>query len=678
VLSVIEKQTGVTFNYDRTILNVQQPVKGGLQGRLSDVLYKLEDAVGMEFLLEGQTISIRKKIAIPGNTIKGKVLGAGDEMPLPGASIIIKATGRVIITDSKGEFVYQPSSADTIGGLKLTARYVGMDPKEVFAGNRRQLTIYMDGAPLGMQEMVVTSSYTKSRRREEIVGSVVQLDAEALQTYRPMESVDKMLEGLAAGVYVETNTSLNTPVKVNVRGQGSLIGFGVSRTTSSQPLYVVDGMPVYEQQAGDESVNFSNETYLNPLSAINPNDIASVTILKDAAAAAIYGANAANGVILITTRKGVSGKTTINANYSTGTSRFINQTKYLNGPQYHEVLREALINNGLTEKMATEQAGSPTINTDWFALTNRPATYQRANVDVSGGRGGTTFLFSTGYLEQQSSSIGNDLKKMYLRLRVDHEVNKKLSLSMSFNPSITRQNTMSIYGSVILPPNISPYNADGSYNELSAFAVPNPIAVLAQNEDSHRGTAFTSVSKATWNVIPALSVTGMFAVDYYHNKETMYKSAQNATGRNTNGSLQIIDRENVGWTSFVQASYDKVLKEKHALSFLLGTQAQDARTDLLRGLGTGFTFDKLRSLSYAGTRTSASSTNSNATISYYSNLGYDYNKKYYVSVSARADKSSVFGGDKQVALNAALGLGWIVTKESFLQPGNILSFLRLL
>lgn len=668
VLSEIEKQTGVVFNYDRASLDLQQTIKGALQGPLSEVLPRLESLAGIQFRLTGNTFSIRKRTD---SNIRGIVLSAGDEEPLPGASVIVKATGRVIIADSKGEFTFQPAGEDT-----LICRYVGMTPQEIIPGNRKMLKIYLQGTPLGMQEMVVTSSYTKSRRREEVVGSIVHLDVEALQVYRPLESIDKMLEGMAAGVYVATNTSLNTPVKVNVRGQGSLVGFGTNRTTSSQPLYVVDGMPVYEQQSGDQTSNFNNETYLNPLSSINPQDIASVTILKDAAAAAIYGANAANGVILITTKLASGGKTRFNVDYKTGVSHFINQTKYLNGPQYYEVLRETLINNGKTEALASSMAGSSTINTDWFALTNRPANYQQVNMDVEGGRGGTAFRFSAGYLKEQSSSLGNDLQKIYLRLRLDHEVNKKLSLTFNLSPSINRQNTMSIYGSVLMPPNISPYNEDGSFNELATFNIPNPVAVLAQNEDSHKGNAFTSISKATWKVLPAITVTGMFGADYYQNKETIYKSAKNATGRSVNSSLQLIDRSNLGWTSFIQGAYDKVFLQKHAVNFLLGTQAQDATTNLLSGQGSNFTFDRLRSLSYAGTQRSSSSSQSNATVSYYTQLSYDYAKKYYLTASARADKSSVFGGDKKVAVNAALGIGWTITKESFLPPGKALNFLR--
>ncbi|RZK64442.1 MAG: SusC/RagA family TonB-linked outer membrane protein, partial [Pedobacter sp.] len=242
--------------------------------------------------------------------------------------------------------------------------------KEVTVGKQSFLKVEMDNDIFGMDEVVVTSSYTKEKRREDVVGSISQLSSKQLQTYRPIESFDKMLEGMVAGVYVETTTEMNTPVRINIRGQGSLPSIGVSRSTSTQPLFVIDGVPAYEQQRNSEASIFNGESYLNPLSNINPDDIKSLSVLKDATASALYGADAANGVIIITTKSGEAGNTRFNINYDTGISRFINEYKWLSGPQYHSVLREAYINGGRSVTDATQFAGSSTINTDWFDLVN--------------------------------------------------------------------------------------------------------------------------------------------------------------------------------------------------------------------------------------------------------------------------------------------------------------------
>ncbi|RAJ05187.1 TonB-linked SusC/RagA family outer membrane protein [Chitinophaga skermanii] len=677
IYASLEKQTGIAFNYDENTVKGNQLVTLQVRGGLDVVLQQLGEATHTTYKQIGNAITAAYKVPTPIDpNISGTVTSKSDGQALPNVSVLVKETGDVFATNENGIFQYQfpqqrPAKAT------LVFRYIGMKPYEIVIGRQTKLVVQLEENPLKVAEVVVTSSYTKERRREEVVGSISQLNAAALQTSRPIESVDKMLEGLVAGVYVETNTSLNTPVKVNIRGQGSLTAMLGGRTTSTQPLYVVDGVPLYEQQRGDEHSSFANENYLNPVSNINPADIKSISVLKDAAASAIYGANAANGVIIITTKNGSAGKTKLNVDYKSGVSTFINQIKYLDGPQYYELLRETYINNGLTPAAAEALSGSKTINTNWFDLTNRNASYQNVNVDVSGGKQGTSFRLSGGYLQQNASSLANDLEKMYARFRLDHEVSNKFSMSVNMSPTLTMQNALNIYNTVILPPNISPYNADGSYNELANLNVPNPIAVLNQNTDKHKGMSFIGNIQGTYKVNSDIQVMANVGTSYYSNKENIYQSGLNATGRTRNGYLQIFDRRNLGWTAFLQATYEKTFREQHHVNVLVGTQVQDENTELLKGMGTGFSYDKLHNLNNAASQTAASSSMSSAMVSYYSQLAYDYRKKYYTSVNVRADKSSIFGGDKQVAMNASLGVGWIVSNENFLQNNNTLSFLRL-
>lgn len=678
VLNSLELQTGYNFSYTEGEAVLAKPVHLNFTGPWPAALEKLSALTGAEFLQSGRTISVRTQANAPKAPalITGWVADAAGT-PLEGVSIQVLPEGRSIQTNDKGEFVYRLAGKDTAGTVKLQFSYIGMQSKIVSAHKGENLAVEMNNNPVSMQELVVTSSYTGERRREEVVGSIAQVTSKELQTNRPIESLDKLLEGLVAGVQVETNTALNSPVKINIRGVGSLTNIGGGRTSSSQPLYVINGIPVYEQQRGDENTAFNNENYLNPLSNINPDDIKSIAVLKDASASAIYGANAANGVIVITTKTGNTGKTQFSINYQSGFSRFINQMKYLNGPQYYEVLREMYINNGRTAAIASTLAGSSTINTDWFALTNRTPSFQNVGISLSGGSGNTTFRLSGGYRNQQSNAMRNDMQKIYMRLSVDHKISNRFKTGIEISPTITRQNSLQIYNQVILPPNISPYKEDGSFNDLDGLNVPNPIAIINQNDDYHRGTAVTATAYATYQVSPAITVTGKAGGDYYENKETIYLSGQNATGRNLNGSLQIFDRKNLGWISFLQAAYDKTFAHKHGLHVVAGTEMQDAETNLLRGSGSNFSFDRLRSLSYAGTKASYSSQQSRASVSYYAQASYDYDQKYYLNINARADKSSVFGGDKQLAVNSSIGAGWIISKEAFFKAAQpYVSFLR--
>lgn len=675
IFKEIETQTGYKFNYDQNEIDLKQSVTLNSKNSLKETLDALSAQLGLDFGISATSISVRKgdkKTALQVRLITGLVTNSGS--PIPGVNIFKKGTRQGAVTNGDGQFTLR-LTGDNLDNTILEFIYIGMKTKEVVLGKQTYLTVDLENDVFGMSEVVVTGSYTKEKRREDVVGSIAQISGEKLQTDRPIESFDKMLEGLVAGVQVETTTELNTPVKINIRGQGSLPSFGASRGTSTQPLFVIDGIPAYEQQRGNEAGVFNGESYLNPLSNINPDDIKSISILKDATASALYGANAANGVIIITTKNGDAGKTKLNFSYDTGIATFINEYKWLSGPQYFSLLRETYINSGRSVTEATQLAGSNSINTDWFDLTQRNAIYHNAGLDVSGGSDKTTFRFSTGYRNQQSSSFGNDLEKVYIRLRVDHQLADKFKVGFNFSPTFNRGNALSTYGNVLLQPNVSPYNADGSFSDFSN--VPNPLAVLAQNEQSNKGVQLLANANASYQITKEIAISATLGADNYQNKQTQYQSALNATGRNANGRLEIYDRNYLGYIGFVQATYDKVFEEKHTVNFLVGTQVENRNTDLLRGQGAGFTFDRLRVLNLAATQTSASSKSSDATISYYSQLGYDFKKKYYANVNGRLDKSSIFGGDKQVAFNGSVGLAWLISNEDFLKDNKTLSFLKL-
>jgi len=674
ILKHIEKQTGYKFNYDLSLVNLNEKTSIQAEGSLNAVLNILSDRYDLEFGINGNSISIRrgaKKPVKASRTITGTVRDKESGSPIPGVNIHIKGTRQGAVTNGNGEFIYK-IIADKIDQTILVFSYLGMKTKEIILGNQVFVNVNLESESVGMNELVVTGSYTKDKRREDVVGSIGQVSAERLQTDRPIESFDKMLEGLVAGVQVETTTELNTPVKINIRGLGSLPSFGASKSTSTQPLYVIDGVPMYEQQRGDENIKFNGESYLNPLSNVNPDDIKSISILKDATASALYGANGANGVVIITTKSGTAGRTTINVSADAGIATFINQYKWLTGPQYYSLLREAYINGGRSATEASQLSGSKLINTDWFDLTQRNAIYQNYGLEVSGGTEKTTFRFSSGYRNQQSSTLRNDLQKTYVRLRLDHEFSDKFKLSISLSPTFSKSNSLSDYGAVTLPPNLPPYT-DGTFTDF--LGVPNPLAVFEQNENSNKGFEFLGNVNASYQITDHLSISGTFGADAYQNKQKQYFSALNATGRTANGRLEIFDRAYTSYIGFVQTAYDRTFKQ-HTINFLVGTQIENKMTDLLSGTGTNFTFDRLRVLSTAGVRSSASSSSENATVSYYASLGYDFAKKYYLNLNSRIDKSSIFGGDKQVAFNGSVGASWIVSKEDFLRNNEILTFLK--
>ncbi len=611
--------------------------------------------------------------------VTGTVVSSEDNLPMQGVTVILKGTARGTNTNAEGNFTLQLTTAQRTDGY-LVFSSTGFNRQEVKIGGRANLKVSLGKDVMVLKDVIVTNSYTKARRKEEVVGSIATVSAEELQANRPIESIDKMLEGLAAGVQVETSTELGTPVKINIRGQNSLTNlFGSNRTqltTSSQPLFIVDGVPVIEQRRGDEPIQFlNNEQLLNPIAGINPDDIESISVLKDAAAASIYGANASNGVIIITTKKGKAGKTRINVGYSGGWSQSINRIKWLDGNQYYNLVKELYRNDGRSPFDAELLAGASDINTPWFELVNRYGTFQNIDLDMSGGSESHQFYISGSYLGQQSIQKGNDYMKAYVRMRLDNQLTKKLSLSISLAPTLTRKNALNLYAAVPIIPNVPVYNADGSLYKFSNLGVPNPLAILEQNTNVHDGGSINGKARLEYALYKNLRFSSTFGIDGALNKQTKFDSPKNATGESKNGFAQIYDRTNFSWISSTQANWSPEI-DLHKMDVVVGFEAQSQSTKLLRGEGTGFSYARLTELSNAQNQSSASSRQNGSSISVYGQGSYSFASKYFVTASGRYDAASIFGTDVNATVNAAAGLGWIISKEHFLENVAWLDMLR--
>ena len=617
--------------------------------------------------------------AIAQQTITGTVQSADDNIVLQGVSIYLKDTKRGTSSDNNGKFSLTISDAEWKDGI-LEFTSVGYYTREVKIAGRNNFNISLAVNNQELKNIVVTSGYSRPKRKEEVVGAISTVTSKELQTDRPLESFDKMLEGLASGVQVQTNTELGTPVKINIRGQNSISEiFGSNRqglTTSSQPLYVVDGVPIAEQRKGDEPIGFGGEQFLNPLAGINPDDIESISVLKDAAAAAVYGANASNGVIIITTKKGKAGKTKLTVGFNAGISNPVNRIKWLNGKDYNMLAKELYINEGTDPVTAERLAGSNEINTDWFGITNRTGVVQNYDMEFSGGTEQSQYRISASFLDQQSIQLGNDYQKAYFRLRLDNQLSKKLSLSTTLAPTITRKNALSVYSDITpIVPNIPTYNADGTYYTI--VGVPNPVAVLNQNTNYAEGGSLNGNLRLDFQAAKNLRLSGNLGTDILLNKQNLYQSALNETGRTKGGFAQVFDRTNFSWIAFTQANWTPKIGDKHKFDVLAGFEMQSQNTKLLRGSGTGFTYYRLNELSNASSQQSASSRQTSNSYSVYMQAAYNLSDKYFLNITGRTDAASVFGTDVNTTLNGSVGAGWAISKEKFLINSKLIDQMRL-
>ncbi|MFN4144572.1 MAG: SusC/RagA family TonB-linked outer membrane protein, partial [Runella sp.] len=369
-------------------------------------------------------------------TISGTVKSSEDDSPLPGVSIIIKGTTRGVNTDGGGKFQISVPNANA----KLVFSYVGFEKQEVTVGNRSTINVEMVSDANQLNEVVVTG-YGGALNKREITGSISKVKGQTIENM-PVQSFDRALQGRAAGVQVQAANGVpGGAVQVRIRGVGSISG-------GNDPLYVVDGVQINAR--GTSTITSSN-----PLNFLNPNDIESIEILKDAAAASIYGSQAANGVVIVTTKRGKAGKTKFDLNYFTGLVEPVQYLNVLNTQQWIQMRTEALFNQGVvsnpafTRQQALTQAltgvrlagdlsesqiaALPTY--DWQRAAFRNGIINNAELSASGGNDKTQFVWSGGYLQQSANVINIDFLRGTTSLGVTHKISDKVTFDSKINLS---------------------------------------------------------------------------------------------------------------------------------------------------------------------------------------------------------------------------------------------------
>ncbi|HEY0679958.1 MAG TPA: TonB-dependent receptor [Chitinophagaceae bacterium] len=606
-------------------------------------------------------------------TITGKVT-SDNGSPLPNVSVMIKGSSTGTTTDSDGNFTLTvPPSARA-----LIFSSVGMDLVEVSIVNRTTVEVQLKPTDKDLQEVVVVGYGTQ--KRKEVTGAVSSVKGTQIANL-PVQSFDATLGGRAAGVQITVpNGLLNNPPVFRVRGTNSL-------SLSSYPLIVVDGVPSF---TGDVSqVN----AVANVLSSINPNDIESIDILKDASATAIYGSRAANGVVLITTKKGKSGNTRVVYDGWAGWTKPYGLWELLNAEQYMTIKNEGLTNANITNQkfLPTNGPDGNPIDTRWYDYVYRTGFSQSHNVSMSGGSQGTTFYFSAGYTDQEGILVKNDFTRKVARVTLDHKANKILTLggTMSYSNEVSKSpNSGSVPGSLfstaglgriplVTAPNVSPYKNDGTYNLLGnaigvmnnttgqvGFYNPVPIIDLnrAINENNRiLGNLYLMLKPVKW-----LTLRTQYGIDNLNSDNELYWSPIHGDGfprGNATSTLAKYKRWN--WTNTAQ--FDNVFADKHTLSVLIGSEQQRTTSDgfgLSRQDVTDPFFTDVQG-SYVTPNTAGLMRGANYLLSAFGRINYDYEKKYFLTLNGRQDEYSALPeGFKKGEFWGVSG-AWDIAREKF-------------
>ena len=692
VIKSIESQSEYRILFNTQKINNSKKVTISITNvNIEEALNTLTNYLGISYQIKNkQIVFVDKKIEktlIDERIISGVVKDKSDNSLLPGASISVKGTAKGAITDFNGKFNYLVKSVD-LENLVLVFSYLGHDKVEIKLGNKSYFEVFLEESTNSLNEIVITSSYGTQKLKEEVVGSIATVVAKDLGVEQPVVSFDELLEGQVAGVSIETNPQLGESVKINIRGQGSITPLnGNVVGTSTQPLIIIDGI-ILSEETGLDGNNFFDvgtgnlsENILNPLAKIGVDDIESFSILKDAAAVGLYGADAANGVIIITTKKGKQGDLKFNASSQVGITKAFNGLKFLNGEQYRSILNEYNKNSGNLQAVQPWNG----VNTNWFDLLNTDGLFNRVNFSASGGKNDFTYRLSLGYQKTAEAQINNSYQKLNSSFSLGYRKDN-FNASLVFSPSLTLKKDPNKLYSFALQPDIAPFTENGDFTPFPTFG--NPLAVAEQNISEAKTFAFLTSLKADYSITDNLKISTLFGLDFSKKDEDRFFSGLNGSGDfgtdldAPNGIVKgrrlLRDRDTERWNWNSNITYNTVFGENHNFDGILGIELRQEKVNFSYLRGDGFQdFVNPQPIENAFQRDFREDSSKNTGRSLFSQFNYNYNKKYFFLLNMRLDQSSAFGNDRNTAFNGGIGASWNISKEDFLIDNKFVDFLRL-
>lgn len=606
--------------------------------------------------------------------VTGEVVSDEDGLPIIGASVLVKGTTMGTITDFDGKFTLQnvPASASS-----LEVSYVGMKSKTV-AIKKEYLRITLATDAELLDEVVVTGY--GDFKKSSFTGSASSLNTNKLKDV-PALSVSSKLAGGVSGVQITSTSGQPGAVEsVRIRGMGSI-------NATNEPLYVIDGVPMHNGNASGFSYSQGGTSIL---STINSNDIESMTVIKDAAAASLYGSRAANGVIVITTKRGSAGKTDFNFKSSFGFSNMaINYRPVLNGEDRRELLHLGLYNAYMNnEDNATPDAATDYANTnidkyaakpwsgytDWKDVLFKTGSHQNYEFSAQGGSDKTKFYSSMSYTKQEGITSNSGFERMTGSANVNHKAN---AVTLDFNTmvSYTNQNQISegaSYASPIMAASMSvspssfPYNKDGSFStNFPGMNGANIVQTMTYNYDRNSIFRTLSTASVSWNIWDNLKLKEVFNFDFNQSNNRVWWDPRSNDGSSSKGVYQRYMMNRSKWSSQTQLTYDKVIAEKHAIDALLGFETEDYKLDYVYANGSNYP-GYLEEITNAAITRASSSKSQYRMVSMLGRLNYTFDNKYYFSASYRKDGSSRLASDSRWGDFWSVSGSWRLTQEKFM------------
>ena len=659
VLSKIEDESEFFFLFNQKLVDVERQVNVDVKNESIDkILSRIFENTNVSYLVKDRQIILTTANPEMGviqqqKTVSGKVTdstGAG----LPGVSIIVKGTTTGTISDPNGNYKLSNIPEDAT----LQFSFVGMKRKDIVVGGKTNINVILAEETIGIDEVVAIGYGTV--KKSDLTGSVAIVKAERLSTI-PVASIGEALQGQAAGVQIISSGVPGTDPTFSIRGIGTI--------NENRPLYVIDGIPV--------SMG---------LNQLNMNDVESIQILKDASATAIYGSRGANGVIIITTKRGKAGQGQLNFNYYSGFQEATKVVKELNASQFAVLHNEIMGNAGLTKNPAFANPESLGAGTDWLDALYRTASMKNYSFSYSGNHEKTNYYVSGNVFDQEGIVINTGFTRYTIQLNTDTKISERIRFgnNLTLEHDLKKSGNYNIQNTMLALPTQPIFRSEGSYSgplgqPIWNGDIVNPIGLAKTVENSTKGYNLLGSVYGEVEIIEALKFRSSLGLQANFGDDRIWSPAYKWDASiDESSSLYHQSGKSITWLWDNTLTYDKNFGINHHLTLMAGTSAQENRYDFINGSSENFQSDETQQLSNA---TNILTLNGNGAewslMSYIGRANYNYADKYLLTATIRRDGSSRFGEGNRWGWFPSGSFAWRISKEKFFVNIHFMDDLKL-
>lgn len=668
VLAKIEDQSEFRFFYSDSKINVERIVDVDVRNKpVEDILQKVFENSGVEFKIVGRQILIsnsdeRFDISQQLRSVSGKVKDSSGNS-LPGVSVVLKGSTNGSITDENGSYLLSNVPEDAT----LQFSFVGMKSHEVKIGTQTTINVVLLEETIGIEEVVAIGYGIQ--KKSDVTGAVISLSEEEIKS-SPVIDAAMAIQGRAAGVQVMNNSHQpGGNVSITIRGTNSI-------NANNEPLYVVDGFPL-----------------TGGLKYINTNDIVSMEVLKDASATAIYGSRGANGVVLISTRKGTAGAIKINFNTSSKVSYLSKKIEMLDAHEFRMLMNEAYSNQNMLDggnrdlPYTIEEVNNPKYNTDWQDEATHAAFSHNHNLDISGGNEQFLFSASVGYRDEEGIIKTSNWKQISSRVNLESQLSKRVRMGINLNyNNIDNGLVETDHGGNSVPramlesfPDIPIYDENGNWSSGDNEGYATPAALIEGIHNKRITDKFLGSLFATIDFGKGLTFKTTYGKELESSKNDKFTDKRMISQAHTSSSAYIASSKIASWQNENYITYDRTLGEHH-ITGLLGLTWSKYSYEYFDVSVKNFPTDAFltNQLQAGEDITSASSGKEESQLnSYFGRINYSYKGKYLLTGTIRADGSSKFGENNKYATFPSMAFGWRLSEEDFIKDLNTFSNLKL-